>query len=126
LLTRVPAGQSRSGPEALQLGQVAPGEQATALFWVHNTAATPVAEVRPHCGALRSHTGAELEPGIVRFDPPVLDPLPARSSCGIEVQVQLPSTAAPGTYATVILATNAPGWSLPVSLTVADPVHGPP
>ena len=37
-----------------------------------------------------------------------LDPLPARSSCGMEVRVRVPRGASPGTYASVILVSNVP------------------
>jgi hypothetical protein len=57
----------------------------------------------------------------VAFDPQVLDPLPARSSCGIEVRVRVPPEAEPGTYISVVLASNVPDFCLPLTVTVQEP-----
>jgi len=120
LARRLPGPGEGPGTKPLAVGPLAPGDQVSEVFWVHNTSATPVASVRPHCGTPRSDTGAELA-AEVSFDPPALDPLPARSSCGIELRVRVAGSAEPGTYASLIMATNAPGWFLPVSVTVAVP-----
>lgn len=125
LVTRIPRPEEQAGTKPLTLGPVTPGEEAVALFWLHNTAGIAVPEVRPHCAALRSHSGRELEPAGVRFDPPVLDPLPPRSSCGIEVRIPVPAAATPGTYASVILASNAPDWYLPISVAVGEAPNPP-
>ena len=95
-----------------------PGTEATAVFYVHNTSATAVGGVRPHCAPLRSHLGHELAADAVRFDPEVVDPLPPRGSCGIEVRCRVPPGAAPGTYVSVILVSNVPELYLPLQVTV--------
>jgi hypothetical protein len=110
-----PAG----GPAAVRLEAVRPGAEATAVFYVHNTAPVPVASARPHCTPLRSHLGQELPAGAVRFDPEVLEPLPARSSCGIEVRACVPPGTAAGAYVSVILVSNVPELYLPLQVTVA-------
>ena len=109
---------SPGGPAPLRLGTVRPGAEATAVFYVHNTASVPVPAARPHCALLRSHLGHELAAGAVRFDPEVLEPLPARSSCGIEVRACVPAGAPPGTYVSVVLVSNVPELYLPLQLTV--------
>lgn len=124
LLSRLPGPQQQAGMAPLELGPVAPGAEQTAVFWVHNTSAAAVPAVRPHCAPPRSHTGCELEPATVRFDPQVLDPLPPRSSCGIEVRLAIPPTANPGTYVSVILASNVPELYLPLCVTVV-PAEAP-
>jgi hypothetical protein len=113
------AGRDRPGPAAVRLEAVRPGAEAIGVFYVHNTEPVPVASVRPHCAPLRSHLGHELAAGAVRFDPEVLEPLPARSSCGIEVRACVPPGTAPGTYVSVILVANVPGLYLPLQVTVA-------
>jgi hypothetical protein len=106
----------------IALGPTSPGEVASAIFWVHNSAATAVNDVRPHCSPPRSHQGEELGADVVSFEPAVFDPLPARSSCGVEVTVAVPPTASPGTYATVVLVSNVPDLYLPLHVTVvAEP-----
>ena len=110
-----PAG----GPAAVRLEVVRPGAEAAGVFYVHNAAPVPVAAARPHCAPLRSHLGRELPAGAIRFDPEVLEPLPARSSCGIEVRACVPPGTAPGAYVSVILVSNVPELYLPLQVTVA-------
>jgi hypothetical protein len=105
------------GPAPVALAAT-PATEATAVFYVHNTSATAVGEVRPHCAPLRSHLGDELAADAVRFDPEVVDPLPPRGSCGIEVRCRVPPGAATGTYVSVILVSNVPELYLPLQLTV--------
>ena len=118
VLSRLPrrAGPA-PGPAPVALAAT-PATEATAVFYVHNTSATAVGGVRPHCAPLRSHLGDELAADAVRFDPEVVDPLPPRSSCGIEVRCRVPPGAAPGTYVSVILVSNVPELYLPLQLTV--------
>lgn len=121
-LARGPGPAPGSGPVLLEA--VTPGAQAAAVFWIHNTAPTAIPAVRPHCGTLRSHLGQELAAGAVRFDPEVLDPLPARSSCGVEVRCRIPPDAAPGDYASLILVSNLPELSLPLWVAVRNQAPG--
>jgi hypothetical protein len=117
LLSRLPGLEKPAGSSAVVLDPVAPGAEQTEVFWVHNTSAAAVAAVRPHCAPLRSHAGSELATTI-QFHPQVLDPLPPRSSCGIEVRMTIPLSADPGTYVSVILASNVPELYLPLCVTV--------
>ncbi len=126
LLARLPgSSEQQAGMRPLVLDPVVPGAEQTAVFWVHNTSAAAVAAVRPHCAPLRSHTGCELPDTTVRFDPQVLDPLPPRSSCGIEVRVCIPPSAEPGAYVSVILASHVPELYLPLCVTVAPETVAP-
>jgi hypothetical protein len=121
LLERLPAGASSASPaEALDLSVAGPGEAATAVFWVHNTSAAVVASVRPHCAPPRSHHGHELAADAVVFDPPSLDPLPARSTCGIEVSVRVPRGTPAGRYSSIVMASNVPDLYLPLHVTVRE------
>jgi hypothetical protein len=117
LARRAEAGPA-GGPAPVRLAVAGAGMEATAVFYVHNTGPVPVATARPHCAPLRSHLGQELAASAVRFDPAVLEPLPARSSCGIEVRACAPPGTAPGTYVSVILVSNVPELYLPLQLTV--------
>ena len=117
LTRRLPERPEAAGPAPVALEAAAPGE-AAAVFYVHNTSGAALSAVRPHCAPLRSHLGRELAADAVRFEPEVLDPLPARSSCGIEVRLRVPAGAEPGTYASLILVSNVPGLYLPLQATV--------
>jgi hypothetical protein len=114
----------QSGTEAaagsVRLKPVSPGEDTAAVFWVHNASSAMVASVRLHCAPPRSHLGHELPSNAIRFDPQVLDPLPARSSCGIEVRLSVPTGTQPGVYISVILASNLPDLWLPLRVTVTS------
>ena len=68
---------------------------------------------------------AELPADAVSFDPPLLDPLPPRSSCGIEVAVIVPPSTVPGTYVTVVLVSNVPDLYLPLTVDVGAEVAVP-
>jgi hypothetical protein len=118
VLSRLPrrAGPA-PGPAPVVLAAT-PATEATAVFYVHNSSAAAVGGVRPHCAPLRSHLGDELAADAVRFDPEVVDPLPPRGSCGIEVRCRVPPGAAPGTYVSVVLVSNVPELYLPLQLTV--------
>jgi len=120
-------GSARPEREAAEvvLPEVAPGGETKGLFWIHNTAAVPVAGVRPHTLPPRSHLGDELPAGAVRFDPASLDPVPPRSSCGIEVRVSVPVTTRPGTYISIILVRNIAEMHLPLRVTVRAPEPAP-
>ncbi len=122
LISRQPGSEAQAGIKPLVLESVEPDTEKTAIFWVHNTSPTAVPAVRAHCAPLRSHFGCELAPAAVRFDPEVLDPLPPRSSCGIEVRLCVPSSAAPGNYVSVILASNVPELYLPMCVTIVPRV----
>jgi hypothetical protein len=125
LVDRVPtAGRANGAGGPVRLTPVLPGAQSTGMFWIHNESPAAVAAVRPHCGAPRSHLGRELGPDAVSFDPPVLDPLPPRSTCGIEVSVRVPHDAEPGTYVSVVLAANLPALYLPIHVTVESAGDG--
>jgi hypothetical protein len=112
-------GGPAGGPAPVRMEAIRPGAEVTGVFYVHNTAPVPVPAARPHCARLRSHLGQELAGDVVRFEPQLLEPLPARSSCGIEVRACVPPGTAPGTYLSVILVSNVPELYLPLELTVA-------
>ena len=114
------ARRARDGSDAVAL-TVEPGGAASGVFWVHNSTPATISAVRPHCGALRSHDGHELTADMVSFEPAVLDPLPARSSCGIEVRLHVPASTPPGRYVSAILVANLPAVSLPLLATVVLP-----
>ena len=113
-----PRPRSDGSATTVDMPAVGPGEETSAVFWVHNTSAAVVPGVRPHCAPPRSHQGFEMSPRAVQFDPPVLDPVPARSSCGFEIRLRVPPDAPPGSYVSVVMAANVPDLYLPLRVTV--------
>jgi len=113
-----PRPRTDAASSQVDLPPVRAGGESSAVFWVHNTSAAGVAGVRPHCAPPRSHLGCELAPDAVVFDPPFLDPLPARSTCGIEVRVRVAPDVEPGRYVSVVMASNVPDLYLPLQVTV--------
>ena len=93
------------------------GRGATEV-WLHNGTAEPIDGLALHCGELRAADGGTLPATALRFDPPELDELPARSSRGIVVEADAAATAS-GTYRGVILLAGAPDVWLPLEVTVA-------
>jgi hypothetical protein len=120
LVSRTPARPDGSDSAMFLTLRAHPGGHDQGIFWVHNTAAEPVSSARPHCGPLRSHQGEVLDPDVVSFDPVMLDPLPGRSTCGIEVHVRPPHTTSPGTYASVILVSRLPDAGIPIRVRVLE------
>jgi hypothetical protein len=96
------------------------GRRGSAEIWLHNGTGAPIGGLRLHCGDLRAHDGATVPTDALRFDPPSLDELPARSSRGVVVETRVDGDVAPGTYRGVILVAGAPEVWLPIDVTVAD------
>jgi len=86
--------------------------------WLHNHTGGPLGPVRLHAGELRSPDGLTIPSAAVRFDPPVVDELPERSSRGIGVSLGDDRPPAPGVYRGIIQAVGAPAVAITIELTV--------
>jgi hypothetical protein len=104
----VPAGSERP-----------PGRTGSAEVWLHNGTAEPRTGLRLHCGDLRAHDGSTLPASALRFDPPSLDELSARSSRGVVVVADVADEVPGGEYRGVLLVAGAPDVWLPIVVTVA-------
>jgi hypothetical protein len=91
----------------------------SAEMHLHNGTAEPIHDLRVHCGDLRAHDGASLPGSAVRFDPPLLDQLSARSSRRVLVEADVCEDVPSGVYRGVILVTGAPEVWLPLEVTLA-------
>ncbi len=98
----------------------APGGAATAEVWLHNLGRSDLGPVRLRCADLLAPDGATVPAGAVRIHPAAV-PMPARSSRGVELTVQLDATVAPGWYRGTLLAQGYPQLWLPVGLRVCEP-----
>lgn len=97
-----------------------PGTAATEV-WLHNGGATDLGKVRLRCSGLLAHDGALIDAAAVRFEPDTV-PMPARSSRGVTVEVDVAADVAPGHYRGTLLADGHPEVWLPVSLVVRSAV----
>lgn len=112
-------GVDRSGePVARSDGQAQ--STGSAEVWLHNGTAETRTGLRLHSGDLRAHDGATLPASALRFDPPSLDELPARSSRGMVVAAHVEDGVSSGVYRGVLLVAGVPEVWLPIVVTVAN------
>jgi hypothetical protein len=104
----------------LDLAATSPGA-AKAEVWLHNRGANDLGQVRLRCSDLLAHDGSVVGSGTVTFNPAAAA-IPARSSRGIEVKIEVPQGVAPGTYRGTVLAEGHPNLWLPAVLTVRVPL----
>ena len=113
----VTVGTDRLG-EAPVGSDVQPGRTGTAEVWLHNGTAEARSGLQLHSGDLRTHDGRTLPPSSLRFDPPSLDELPARSSRGVVVVADVADPVPDGVYRGVLLVAGAPDVWLPIAVAV--------
>lgn len=99
----------------------APGERAQGEVWLHNGEAVDLGVIRLRCSDLLGHNGAVIVAHMVRFDPAAVA-MPARSSRGVLIEVDVAEGLRPGTYRGTLLAEDHPDVWLPVALTVQPPM----
>jgi hypothetical protein len=100
----------------VRLETAAPGS-ATTEVWLHNGGPADLGEVRLRCGDLLAHDGTTITARHLRFDPDVVV-LPARSSRGVDVDVDVGEHVAPGDYRGLLLAHGYPDLWVPIHLVV--------
>jgi hypothetical protein len=131
LLRSIPA-TAKTGSESVSLDvsdpgskrgvnfDVAVGDSASCEVWLHNRGPDDRGDVRLHASDLLSHDGNVIPAGGLRIDTAVV-PMPARSSRGVTVTIDVASDVRPGVYRGTLLATGNPDLWLPVVLTVRLP-----
>lgn len=123
------SGSAQGGPAMFDLvndqasGEIAltatePGAVSTEV-WVHNANGIDLGKVRLRCSDLMSHDGSVVEAAMVRFEPDTI-PMPARSSRGITVELDVSEDVAPGVYRGTLFADGHADVWLPMLLTVAS------
>jgi hypothetical protein len=123
------SGSAQGGPAMFDLvndqasGEIAltatePGAVSTEV-WVHNAGGIDLGKVRLRCSDLMSHDGSVVEAAMVRFEPDTI-PMPARSSRGVTVELDVSEDVAPGVYRGTLLADGHADVWLPMLLTVAS------
>jgi hypothetical protein len=100
----------------LQLCTVAPGA-ATAEVWLHNRGPVDMGKVALRCSDLLSHDGRVIAARLMRFEPDIV-PMPARSSRGVTVEVDIDEHVAPGSYRGMLVTDGHPDVWLPIELVV--------
>lgn len=96
------------------------GGSANSEVWLHNRGPDDRGDVRLRCSDLLSHDGAVIGAETVRMDTAVV-PMPARSSRGVVITVEIAPEVRPGVYRGTLLASGHPDLWLPVVLTVRLP-----
>jgi hypothetical protein len=95
----------------------APGTDARAPVWIHNSTDEPVNGLALRMTGLTADDGAAIDASTGTFSPSKLD-VPAGASGCSQLAVGIPPTAAPGTYHGHVLATGLAGASLYLRLDV--------
>jgi hypothetical protein len=109
LVNSAASGQAR-------LEAIEPGPTVTEV-WLHNRGPEDLGKVRLRCSDLLAHDGAVIESSAIRFEPDVV-PMPARSSRGITVEVDVAQGHPPGRYRGTMLADGHEDVWLPVVLHI--------
>lgn len=123
------ATEQRGGPAMFDLraenatGQVTlettePGA-VTGEIWLHNGGPDDLGKVRLRCSDLLAPDGALIAAECVRFEPDVV-PMPARSSRGITVEVDVSESHSGGTYRGTLLAEGHDDVWLPIVLVFGE------
>jgi hypothetical protein len=100
----------------LDLRATVPGA-ATAEVWLHNKGATDQGQTRLRCSDLLADDGSVISAAAVKLTPADIA-MPARSSRGIDVKIEVPQGVQPGVYRGTLLVEGHPQVWLPVVLTV--------
>jgi hypothetical protein len=100
----------------LQMYTAAPGA-ATAEVWLHNRGPDDMGKVALRCSDLLSHDGTVIAARLLRFEPDIV-PMPARSSRGVTVEIDIDEHIAPGSYRGMLLTDGHPDVWLPIELVV--------
>jgi hypothetical protein len=96
------------------------GGSANSEVWLHNRGPDDRGDVRLRCSDLLSHEGKMIGADAVRMDNAAVA-MPARSSRGVAITVDIAPEVAPGIYRGTLLAGGHPDLWLPVILTVRMP-----
>jgi hypothetical protein len=99
---------------------VAVGDSASCEVWLHNRGHDDRGDVRLHASDLHSHDGNVIGAAALRIDTAMV-PMPARSSRGVTVTIDVGPDVRPGVYRGTLLATGNPDLWLPIVLTVRLP-----
>lgn len=100
----------------ISLEAAGPGTAATEL-WLHNGGPTDLGKVRLRCSDLLAHDGGLIGAAAVRFEPDTV-PMPARSSRGVTVEIDISEDVPPGQYRGTLLADGHADVWLAVALVV--------
>lgn len=100
----------------LHLETAAPGA-ATSEVWLHNGGPVDMGKVRLRCSDLLAHDGTVIPAHVMRFEPDII-PMPARSSRGLTVEVEVSEDYPPGSYRGTLVADGHPAIWLPVEVAI--------
>jgi hypothetical protein len=104
----------------VSLESAEPGSVSTEV-WLHNGGSEDLGKIRLRCSDLLAHDGTVIASELVRFEPDAV-PMPARSSRGVTVEIDVAQDIRPGYYRGTLLADGHAEVWLPVVLTVRSAV----
>lgn len=96
------------------------GHSANSEVWLHNWSPDDRGDIRLRCSDLLSHEGTVIAADAVRLGTAVVA-MPARSSRGVVIAVDIAPEARPGVYRGTLLASGHSDLWLSVKLTVRPP-----
>ena len=99
---------------------VAVGDSASCEVWLHNRGADDRGDVQLRASDLLSHDGNVIAAATLRIDTAIV-PMPARSSRGVTITIDVAAEVRPGVYRGTLLASGNPDLWLPIALTVRLP-----
>jgi hypothetical protein len=94
-----------------------PGGRACSEVWLHNGGPQDLGDIKLRCSDLLRHDGGVVAAHSVRFEPGVVT-MPARTSRGVCVEVDVAEELSAGVYRGTLLAHGHPDVWLPVLLDV--------
>jgi hypothetical protein len=109
---------AKSHPSGQVRFDVAQSGMATTEVWLHNGGFDDLGTIRLRCSGLLAHDGAIVSAVRVRFEPEAV-PLPARSSRGITMCIDVADDIPSGCYRGTLLAEGHADVWLPVELVVS-------
>lgn len=92
-----------------------------AEVWLHNGGEEDFGKVRLRCSPLMAHDGTVLPAGVVRFEPIIVQ-MPARSSRGVTIEIEINEDIAPGRYRGILMVEGHTDVWLPVTFALISTV----
>jgi len=93
-------------------------DEVVTEVWLQNGTTSESGPLVFRCSELSDAEGTVLDGAEVRFDPPEMEPLPARSSRAVSVSLVSTAAPRPGIYRGTIQAHGAPGLWLPLEVAI--------
>ena len=108
----------RDEPQDALVFSVQPGAVASGRLWLKNQSADPLPLVEFRCTRPETATGVELDATVVTCAPGSISDVEPGASMQIDVEVDAPANAEPGTYHALLLVRQLPATCRPIQIDV--------